>query len=174
MALQWSSRRCCSLVILLCAAFGAAQEKSHPVLVQITELRPSNYTCTVVTEDNLVRREVQSIVRGQVSRPEIFEGNVSADDIQLLTKLVNSPDFREAARNNPAGTTVVSPTGRILAVEVNLGSELERVAFADGTGTMPTPPYLLGLVSFADDVENRKLPKVKGKVARMCRPLSQH
>jgi hypothetical protein len=136
-------------------------------------MRSSKYACTVLTQDGQLRREVTAIERGQIGRPDVFQGAASEDDVKHVRTLLSESDFRAATRNASAGLSMVSPTGRILAVEANLDGKLQSVVFADHTGTTPIPSYLLGVVSFAEDVKSRKLPKIKAKVDSMCRALSQ-
>ena len=97
----------------------------------------------------------------------------SEDDVKRLKELVGDENFQTASQQNKPGLTMVSPEGRILAVEVNLSNKLQTVAFGDTTGKAATPSYLVGFVSFADEVKGRNLPKIKGKVEPMCRPLSR-
>jgi hypothetical protein len=158
--------------VLLCALSGMAQTT---FVVRIVELRSSKYTCTVMGQDGRLRREVTSIAVGQTGRPEVFEGAVSEHDVERLKSLIADPDFQTASQQNRSGITVVPPDGRILIVEANLGNkEPQRVAFGDPNGKATTPPYLVGFLSFADEVKDRKLPKLKGKIEPMCKAPSHH
>jgi hypothetical protein len=158
-------------LLLLCAVPSVAQTT---FLVRITELRSSKYTCKVIADNGKLRREVMSVATGQ-SHPEIFEGVASEHDLERIKSLIADPDFQTASRQNKPGLTMVSPEGRIISVEATLGNgHQQTVAFDDPYGKTSTPGYLTGFLTFAEEVKDRKLPKVKGNVGPMCMPLSHH
>jgi hypothetical protein len=112
---------------------------------------------------------------GQTGQPEIFEGVAAEHDIERMKSLVADPDFQVASRQNKPGQTMVSPEGWIVSVETTLGNEhRQTVAFGDPYGKTSAPGYLTGFLTFADEVKDRKLPKLKDKVDPMCKPLSHH
>jgi hypothetical protein len=153
-------------VFLLVNLLASAQEKPS-VMVRINEVSKSVRTCTVVTQDARLRREVIPIVAG---RREVFEGSASDADVQRIKKAVTQPDFRAAANRakGQPGVMVSARDGRIVEVEANPEGEREIVRFVDAEGTKSTPSYLVDLVSFAKEVGSRRLPKLTGKVDSMC------
>jgi hypothetical protein len=163
-----------SLVLLVCAGSAAAQEMSASFLIRITEFGSSKYSCTVLAQDGRLRREVRSIDRRSPSRPDVPEGAASEDDVNHAKALIGDPDFQNATHHNPPGLTMVPPEGRFLTVEVNLDNKPQTVIFADRNGGTVAPSYLVGFLSFADDVRRRNMPKIHGKVETMCRRLSEH
>jgi hypothetical protein len=163
-----------SSFLLLCTTPILAQAPPATLFVRIAELSSAKYTCTVLTQDGRLRREVTTLFRGQADRPDVFEGVASDEDMKRLKTLVAQNEFAAATRNHQPGMTMVSPTGRILTVEANFDGTLKTVSFADNTGRTPIPPYLVELSLFADDVKTRNLPKLKGKIQSICRPLSHH
>ncbi len=156
-------------VFLLCIAGGLAQEKSPSFMVRTVELRDWKYTCTVLTEDGRLRREVSRINQGHAGRADVFEGIASKEDMEQVKALINDPNFQSEARNHKPRITIAE---RTFTVEADLHSELLTVTFADRGGKGAPPPYIMGFLRFSDEVANRNLPKVSGKVEMMCRPLT--
>ena len=170
--------RALSVFLLLLSAASAqerAGEEAHPFSVTLYDLRRAQYVCTILTEDGHLRREVTSIssATGQVGRPDIFEGAASDNDIQRVRSLVTDPAFQNATQSNPKGMALAPPPGRIFVAEPVLSGKKQTVVFVDATGQVPPPGYILGLLSFAQDVRDRKLPRLKG-AKPLCRKLSQH
>jgi hypothetical protein len=155
----------------LLSASIVAQDKPS-VMIRINEVNMSARNCTVVMQDGRLRREVIPIVGG---RREVFEGLASGDDAQRIKKAVAQPDFMAATNraNAKPGVMVSARDGRIVEVEVNPEGEREIVLFVDAEGTKPTPSYLVDLVSFVNEVKNRRLPRLKGKVDSMCDSVSR-
>jgi hypothetical protein len=156
--------------ILLFGGRGAGDDKAPEFMVRIRHLAFSKYNCTVLAQDGRLRREVTSFDR---TRADVYEGMASEDDVKHLKELAGAADFQTASQQKYSGLTMLSPEGRMLVVEVNLGNRPQAVAFADATGKAAIPFYLAGFLSFADEVKGRNLPKIKGKVETMCRPLTR-
>jgi hypothetical protein len=134
---------------LLLWAVGAMAQTDFAV--RIIELSSSTYTCTAVTQDGRLRREVTSTSMGQTSSPEIFEGLASEDDRARLKSLIADPDFQAASRQNKPGLSMASPQGRIVAVEASFADNREEtVAFSDAYGKTSAPACLARFLSFAE------------------------
>ena len=156
-------------LLLLCALTAKAQTA---FVVRITELRSSTYTCTAVMQDGRLRREIAHVEMGHFGHPEIFEGATLEHDLERINSLTADPDFQAASQRANPELKLASTDGRIFGIEVGMGNDHPKiVAFADPYGKAVTPAYLAGFLSFADDVKDRNLPKLKGKVEPVCGPL---
>lgn len=162
------------VVVLVCLVPCAwPQEKAVPYTVRINRVVKSESTCTVVTQNGRVRREVRHLLSGGVvGKANMFEGIASAEDIRHVQELLAQPEFQEATKHHTPGVAIGAPGGQMIVVETELGNKPEYVAFVDSTGRTAIPPYLAGFVSFSDEITSRHLPKLTGKVQSLCKKLS--
>ncbi len=68
---------------------------------------------------------------------------------------------------------MILPDGRMIFAVVNFDNDLKAVRFVDKAGRTPIPPHLAGLFSFVQELNNREIPKLKGKIEPVCRMPSQ-
>lgn len=156
-----------AIAILLCAV-SSGQEQSGPFRLRVADFRWDKFTCTALTEDGRLRREVTPVVNGGYLQPEVREINASESDVQRLRAIVLEPEFQNIAKKNPeAGMGMILPDGRMIFVEMTINGEHHWIAFHSPNGTS-RPEYLKPLFVFTEEVKDRELPKLDCKTAPVC------